>query len=144
METTVLCRICLDSVLQKHATALFTDLGTRWGGDHLARTALARGGRGLASHAHQSRRSSGPGRAANSNPPAVTVGGEFYHRQPFEIHCGLLLLTMAHGAVQRVAAGMVVGLVKACAVSLASLAGNSYNVPSRNRSSNIWQHREPH
>ena len=29
METTVLCRICLDSVLQKHATALFTDLGTR-------------------------------------------------------------------------------------------------------------------
>ena len=79
----------------------------------------------------------------DSNPPAVTVGGEFYHGQPFEIRCGLLLLTMAHGAVQRVAAEMV-GLVKACAVSLAGLAGNSYNVPSRNRSSNIWQHREPH
>ena len=31
METTVLCRICPDSVLQKLATALFTDLGTRWG-----------------------------------------------------------------------------------------------------------------
>ena len=33
-------------------------------GDHLARIALARGGRGLVSHAHQLRRSSGPGRAA--------------------------------------------------------------------------------
>ena len=73
----------------------------------------------------------------SNQPPAVTVGGEFYHGQPFEIHCGLLLLIMAHGAVQRVAAGMVVGLVKACAVSLAGFAGNSYNVPSRNRSSNI-------
>ena len=29
METTVLCRIRLESVLQKYATALFTDLGTR-------------------------------------------------------------------------------------------------------------------
>ena len=29
METAVLCRVCLESVLQKHATALFTDLGTR-------------------------------------------------------------------------------------------------------------------
>ena len=29
MEMTVLCHVCLDSVLQKHATALLTDLGTR-------------------------------------------------------------------------------------------------------------------